>query len=357
MHITRKAWAVALALALVATAGEAWAADEPQAAGKTVRSNGDMDGLTSKFIDVNGVRTRYYDYGQGDPLVLLHGGSIGTFTRPRNSANVWTANIPGLAKTFRVLAPDRIGAGLTDIPGDDTQLSREGDAEHVYQFIKALGLPPVHIAGHSAGGGIAITLALRHPEVVKTLIIVSVGGGADTPLPLVGIQSISYIREWACTSLAKVDEMLAFRCWCNVMSQDPTVWTDEYFDTSWSMYNQPRQRTIQSHLASGAGAAQRQTERGMTWRILKEKAGPSAWQMPILYVAAANDTHDHMPVDQISGMQRVLGLYSFFGSFNDRTLLVVYDEGGHFPYKKYPDRFNYDITRFIEYWKDKPVVK
>jgi hypothetical protein len=50
-----------------------------------------IQGLTSKFVDVKGVRTRYYEMGQGEPMVLIHGGS----TAGSSTANVWSRNIPG----------------------------------------------------------------------------------------------------------------------------------------------------------------------------------------------------------------------------------------------------------------------
>ena len=57
-------------------------------------------------------RTRYYDAGQGDPIVMIHGG----FTAGSSTANVFSRNIPALAKRFRVIAPDRLGCGLTGNP-------------------------------------------------------------------------------------------------------------------------------------------------------------------------------------------------------------------------------------------------
>lgn len=337
-----------LALAFVLVAGQVLAADQQQGAGP----NGEVDGLTAKFIDVNGVQTRYYEYGQGEPLVLLHGGSLGSFDRPRNNANVWAMNIPDLAKRFHVFVPDRIGAGLTDIPKDDNQLSREGDANHVYEFIKAMGLKQVHIAGHSAGGGIAMTVALRHPEVVKTLIVVSVGGQTSVPG-----RSVARIQEQACVSMAKTDETLAWRCWLNVQSGNPALFTDTFFEASWAMYNRPRQREIQAHMAAGAGAATRERERSgdLSWKAVMARASKDrALQMPILYLCSATDTHDWLSTDEIAGIQGCLSLYNYFGSINNRVLLIVYDKGGHFAYRQYPERFNYDMAQFIAYWGSGP---
>jgi 2-hydroxy-6-oxo-6-(2'-carboxyphenyl)-hexa-2,4-dienoate hydrolase len=66
----------------------------------------------AKFLDVNGIKTRYYDEGQGDAMVMIHGSRFS----PWGSANTWTRNIGGLAEKFRVIAPDKLAAGRTDNP-------------------------------------------------------------------------------------------------------------------------------------------------------------------------------------------------------------------------------------------------
>jgi pimeloyl-ACP methyl ester carboxylesterase len=125
----------------------------------------------AQYIDVDGVRTRYFDKGEGDALILVHGGqpSAADF-----NAWEWQQNFDGLAEHFRVLALDRIGQGYTDNPAD---LDAYADyyplvVEHLYGFIRALGLERVHLVGHSQGGWPVARLALDHPELVASLVIV-----------------------------------------------------------------------------------------------------------------------------------------------------------------------------------------
>ncbi len=103
-----------------------------------------IDGLEAKFVDVDGVRTRYYEYGQGEPMLLVHGGSIGG----ASTANNWSRNIPGLSKRFHVFAVDRLAMGMTGNPKDAA-------------------------VGHSAGGGLLLYLAVEHPEVARTLTVIA----------------------------------------------------------------------------------------------------------------------------------------------------------------------------------------
>jgi len=101
-----------------------------------VSSTASIQGLEAKFIDVHGIRTRYYDSGQGEPMVLCHGhGWDGSA-----SANAWTLNIAGLSKHFRVLAADKLGSGMTDNPKTDDGFTIENQVAHMWGLVEALGL-------------------------------------------------------------------------------------------------------------------------------------------------------------------------------------------------------------------------
>jgi 2-hydroxy-6-oxonona-2,4-dienedioate hydrolase len=68
-------------------------------------------------VDVNGVKARYYEAGQGEPMVMVHGG----FTAGSSTANVFSRNISGLAKHFHLYVVDRLGSGMSGNPTDDKQ--------------------------------------------------------------------------------------------------------------------------------------------------------------------------------------------------------------------------------------------
>ena len=65
---------------------------------------------SAKFIDVDGIRTRYFEQGSGRPLLLVHGGQAGG---SNNSAEKWEQNLSGLAEYFRVIAIDRLAQAKT----------------------------------------------------------------------------------------------------------------------------------------------------------------------------------------------------------------------------------------------------
>ena len=131
----------------------------------------EIGGLHSKYVDVNGVKARYYEAGTGEPMVMIHGG----FTAGSSTANVFSRNIAGLAKRFHVFAVDRLASGMSGNPLKDDDYTYQGDVDFIYGFIQALKLGPVHLVGHSAGGAIALYLAIEHPEMAKTLTIMAMG--------------------------------------------------------------------------------------------------------------------------------------------------------------------------------------
>jgi 2-hydroxy-6-oxonona-2,4-dienedioate hydrolase len=131
----------------------------------SVSRSASIGGHEAKFVDVNGARTRYYDVGSGEPILLIHG------ARPSgtSNANTWVPILTGLSKRFRVLAPDRLGHGMTENPNGDYSVTAE--MEHPYNFIKVMKLERFHIMGQSTGAYHAARMTLEHPEMIKTLIL------------------------------------------------------------------------------------------------------------------------------------------------------------------------------------------
>lgn len=127
-----------------------------------------------QFIDVGGIRTRYWRAGDtGSAVVLLHG--IGC------SVLEWKHNIDVLAARHRVFAVDLLGFGLTDKPVDeDYRLDRH--ARFVTDFLSAVGVDRAHFAGNSLGGRLALQCAIATPDRVASMVLVDPAGvgGRDT---------------------------------------------------------------------------------------------------------------------------------------------------------------------------------
>ncbi|MEW5797551.1 MAG: alpha/beta hydrolase [Bacteroidota bacterium] len=118
----------------------------------------------SGYADVNGLKMYYEVYGKGKPIVLLHGSYM---TIPLN----WSHIIPLLAKDRKVIVAEMQGHGRTrDIP---REFSYESMADDVSGLLTHLKIDSADILGYSMGGGIAFQVAVRHPEQVRRLVILS----------------------------------------------------------------------------------------------------------------------------------------------------------------------------------------
>lgn len=129
------------------------------------------------YADVNGLSLYYEEHGDGEgtPLVLLHGGfGIGAMFSPI---------LPSLSTGRKVITVDLQGHGHTaDI---DRPLRHELMADDVGALIRHLGLEEADVMGYSLGGYVALQTAIRHPEVVRRLVTVSIPLKSDGWYPSV----------------------------------------------------------------------------------------------------------------------------------------------------------------------------
>lgn len=118
----------------------------------------------SGYADINDLKMYYEVYGKGKPIVLLHGSYMNI---PLN----WSHIIPLLAKDRKVIVMEMQGHGRTrDIT---RELSYEGMADDVSGLLKHLKIDRADILGYSMGGGVAFQVAVRHPEQVRRLVVLS----------------------------------------------------------------------------------------------------------------------------------------------------------------------------------------
>ncbi|SJZ79427.1 Pimeloyl-ACP methyl ester carboxylesterase [Chitinophaga eiseniae] len=131
---------------------------------KDSSATSDIKPAESGYADVNGLKMYYEVYGSGKPLVLLHGSFMNI---PMN----WAKAIPVLAKDRKVIVAEMQGHGRTrDI---DRKMSYESMADDVSALLKHLKVDSADVLGYSMGGGIAFQFAVRHPEQLRRLVILS----------------------------------------------------------------------------------------------------------------------------------------------------------------------------------------
>ena len=116
-----------------------------------------------KYAEVNGINLYYEIHGKGRPLILLHGGLM--------SGETFGPVLPALANQQQVVVPDLQGHGRTaDI---DRPIDIRLMADDIAALIDHLGIEKPDVVGYSLGGGVALQIAVRHPEKVRRLVLVS----------------------------------------------------------------------------------------------------------------------------------------------------------------------------------------
>jgi pimeloyl-ACP methyl ester carboxylesterase len=123
----------------------------------------EMKPMSSGYVDVNGIKLYHEICGQGEPLVLIHGGltTIGEMQG-------W---VQPLAKTRRVIAVEMQGHGRTADTDRPMVFATMGD--DIAALLNHLKIPKADVVGHSFGGAIAIRAAIQHPDIVRRLVVIS----------------------------------------------------------------------------------------------------------------------------------------------------------------------------------------
>ena len=122
-----------------------------------------MTDNTPVLASVNGIRLAYRTFGEGDPLILLHGGF--------GSVEMFGPNVERLAAGRQVIGVDLQSHGRSPIA--DRPMRFETMADDIAELIRQLGLSKANLLGFSLGGGVALRTAIQHPEVVNRLVLVS----------------------------------------------------------------------------------------------------------------------------------------------------------------------------------------
>lgn len=193
----------------------------------------------SHTITAAGIRTNYHDMGSGDPVLLIHGSGPGVSAW----AN-WRLVMPALSERARVIAPDMVGFGFSERPAGFLY-RMDAWVRQAVGLLDALGIERADLVGNSFGGGLALALAIRHPERVRRLVLM---GSVGVPFPITrGLDAV-----WGYTpsvqNMRAIMEYFAFNR--DLMSDDLARMRYEAsirpgFQESFSaMFPAPRQRWV-----------------------------------------------------------------------------------------------------------------
>ena len=286
-----------------------------------------------RWIDVEGIRTRYYDVGPGgtggETIVFVYGGNFGSGDSA-SSAYAWNLNLEPLSDRFRAIAFDKLGQGYTDNPKND-DYTMQAVVHHAAGFLRAMKLPPVHIVGHSRGAYAAMRLALENHDLVRSVTLVNTG----TLSPGVGTNEVV---------LSKPPHPRGSReCvrWVyQSYSFSPEVVTEEWVDAVMEILALPKYQESTRKMDG-----ERLSTRLFLPQLSRDKRETLQWledgrlQRPIQVVWGFND--------RTAVIERGIELYQLVSKHERRAQFHVINESGHFPFREHPERFNALLARFV----------
>jgi len=263
-----------------------------------------------RTIDVNGIKTNLHDIGTGPPVMLIHGSGPGVTAW----AN-WRLVMPELSKNYRVIAPDMLGFGFTERP-TNTQCNVDRWINHAIGILDALDIEQCDLVGNSFGGGIALALAIRHPQRVRRLILMGSVGVPFTLTP--GLDAV-----WGYSpSLTTMKGLL------DIFAYDRSLVTDELAELRYeasirpgfheafsSMFPAPRQRWVDA--------------------LASEEADIHAIEHETLIM--------HGREDQIIPLQTSQKLFEWI----PKSQLHVFGQCGHWTQIEHAGRFSTLVSNFL----------
>ncbi len=275
------------------------------------------DILADHFVNVRGYKTRYWDVGFSDSIVvLIHGFSL--------SCEVWDRNIRELSKTHRVIALDFWGCGKTDATTHKPTVAEY--PEFLIWFLDALKIKRAKFVGHSLGGLLAMQIAHNYPEYVEKLMLVgSAGFTRKVPFHF-RLYSVPFVGEWiAKPSLKNLQHAFKY----NVYKKGSVP--EEYIDMLFNYSQKPDGAKHTLNLArSGMGMF------GFDRKLIKEiKSKIKDIKCPVLLLWGKND--------------RILSHKSTVEAkkLMPHAKVELLEECGHLPQLEYPEQFNEIADKFL----------
>lgn len=284
-----------------------------------------------KFIDVEGIRTHYYEKGDGRPLVLIHGGAMGHITAA-DSAYDWSTNFDSLAERYRVFAIDKLGQGYTDNPARDEDYSMAATVDHTVATLKALGLENVDLVGHSRGGYLVCKLTVDYPNLARTCTIVD----SNTCSPGVEMNNI-VLGNPPEPRLSRESQRWIFQHY----SYSAHHITEDWLDMACDIADQPSYKLAWGKMET-EGLRLKQFTPGLARDrgVLFAKLRDHGLKRPTQIIWGKDD-----PTALLS---QGWALYDLIARHRHDAQFRIINQAGHFSYREHPKSFDELIHAFIE---------
>lgn len=264
-------------------------------------------------MNVDDIRTHYWEAGEGDPLVLLHAGGYG-----ENAERSWHRNIGELAVSRRVIAPDWLGFGKTEKLRDFSR----GNARmlsHMNRFLAVLAIDSADFVGLSMGGTFLVKDAATTRSLpVKRMVLVS--GGGFSPVN----EARAILQEYDGT-------MEMMRSQLRQVIRAPLWDDDDFVRPYWEASQEPGQWEFVSAPRLRAPFAQTRGDFGNV-----DDTPYEAVAVPTLLTAGAQDK------------LREPGYATEIGARIPDCTVVVYDPCGHCPNVERAEEWNAEVNGWLE---------
>lgn len=271
-------------------------------------------------ININGLSIRYWEAGTEEalPLVLLHGTG--------ESALDWSWVIPKLAEKYHVYAPDFPGTGESAKPIRDYSL--DFLAQFVADFLQALNLERVALAGNSLGGLVSICFSLSYPEKVMALILVDSSGLGEAVNPFLSSLTIPVFGDVAIQGAkTPVGAMVRSRSRSALLFNNPAKVPAEWYA------EQERLAQTPGFLEANLSTLRAQLHPIGQCKIMLEQL--EYLEMPSLVIWGTNDLI--VPKSQAEAAVKRL----------PQGKLALIPNCGHIPHLECPEQFSAAVIEFL----------
>lgn len=287
--------------------------------------------FAEQWIDVDGIRTRYFETGEGEPIVFVHGGTIGDATGAANAED-WAPVFPAFAQDNKVLSIDRLGQGLTGLPHRDEDYTMAASVAHVIAFLEAKGRGPFHLVGHSRGGYVVCRVTLERPDLVHSCVIV------DSATCSPGVERNEFV--FACNPHAAGTRESCIYTYEGYSRRHEHI-TDDWIDLKLRLIAEDK-NAIASRKMHQVGLHETTFLPGL--RIDREtlfaRLTRDGLLRPTLLIWGYND-----PTAPVSMAHE---LYKLIAQRQPRTRLHIINEAGHFTYREQPEAFNRVLREHLD---------
>jgi proline iminopeptidase len=284
------------------------------------------------FVTVNGKRIWYRAEGQGAPLLLIPGG-------PGASHTYLWPYLSSLSKEFRVIYYDPYGRGQSDMADDPAEYTFMRDVDEIEGLRQALQLPKINVWGHSYGAMVAQAYALKYPNSLSHLILVSPFESGEAWQKGNNDTWNQQLRDQAPETWGRLQEM---RRQGHLSCEKEYQRVQDEFPMTPSYYYDPSK--------AAAGSSLEVNE-----RVYCQLAGPDA-DVILGGEMAALDFRDKLkeikaPTLILAGRWDRTAIPRFTTQYKElmpQATFVIFEKSGHLPFIEEPDNHRGIVTDFLK---------